>query len=333
MKNLLPLEVKKIFEDSGCVLLDEYNKSNISMSYICKCGERGIITLDEFRRRLKTNGGCKSCKDYKLWSKEEDDCLKSLYGKVPRQQILDCLCDKNYNDLKNRAYKLGLQGNRSFVQSQARKGKGRKHQINFIFFDVVDSLRSYWAGFIAANGNINEDRKRLVIGSDRKDKLHLESFKEAVEYTGETSCSGSQVSLQFHGVENWLEKLSKNYCLTARKHLTLQPPVELDEENSLSFIIGYIDGKGCSIHADKEFSIYLTGTNDMMCWIKTWFDIWCPSIQRRSASVILDKKGHYRYTVSGKRADYLLRKMKRTSVPKLVRKWKQVRLDSPVVNF
>lgn len=318
MRNLLPLEVKKTFEDSGYQLLDEYNKSNISMSYICKCGERGLITLDEFRRRLKNDVGCKKCNGDNLWSEEEDKYLKSLYGKVPRQEILDCLLGKSYSDLKNRAYKLGLQGNRSFVQSQARRGKGRKHQIDFNFFDIIDCVRSYWAGFIAMNGNINEDRKRLMIGVDKKDLIYLEAFKKSVGYTGEASCFGCQFSIQFYGVEKWLEKLSENYCLTPRKHLTLQPPVQLDEENSLSFIIGYIDGKSCFISTGKDFSIHLTGTNDMMCWIKTWFDIWSPSIQRRCASVILDKKGHYRYTVSGKRADYLIRKMNNTFVPELV---------------
>lgn len=330
MKNLTTKEVGLLFLGAGCELLSEYVRCDLPVNYRCVCGVEGEITLDKFRRRLKNGSGCKYCKS-KKWSALEDECLRTHYGKIPRKQLLDLLPGVTYQDIKNRAYKLGLKGNVSLVQSQARSGKGRKYSINFSFFDKIDPLRSYWAGFIAATGDLNEERSRLSIRLLEADKDHLELFKETVGYTGQifdlpvSGTSSPQVLLQCHGVQKWLDCLRKNYFLTPRKSLTLQPPIEIDEENSLAFIAGYIDGKGKISSIEDNFSLQITGTQDMLCWMKVWFDRLCPSVSRRFAVVRpVGKDGTYRYTITGHRASYLLRRLKGLSVPKLVRKWKQV---------
>lgn len=326
MRNLSTDEVRAIFAAAGCELLGEYKKCGVPVDYRCCCGRVGVITLDKMRRRLTTGGGCKHC-GHKEWTEKEDEFLRSHYGKVPRQFLLKLLPGATYHDVKNRAYKLGLSGNKSLVLSQARIGKGRKYEIDFGFFDVVDSLRSYWAGFIAADGNLNESRHRLAIRLAEKDRLHLELFRQTVGYTGplyEVAAygkSGPQVLLQCHGVQSWLVRLKENYCLTPRKSLTLQPPVSLDEDNSLAFIIGYIDGDGC-ISVDVP-SVQIVGTNDVLCWIKMWFDRLCPSMNRRYA-VVRPNKNVFGYKVAGQRASYILRRLNKIVVPKLERKWRQV---------
>lgn len=320
MKNLLSDDVKKLFEFHGCRLLEEYNKCDLAMSYICSCGKSGFISLDKFKRRIKNNSGCKSCNS-RIWSEDEDNFIRLSYGKLPRQELLNVLQDVSYNELKNRAYKLGLQGNRSFVQSKARKGKGRKYEIDFNFFDKVDVIRSYWAGFIAMNGNIGEDKGQLSISVNENHLEHLELFKDSVGYKGD-----SKLSVNFYGVEKWLIQLKNSYNLVPKKMLTPDPPVDLNEINSLSFIIGYIDGFDCIHFKNGNALISMVGSNNMMCWIKTWFDIWSPSIQRRYAVVRLEKgkKGYYKYCLSGQRAMYLLRKMKKLNVPNLSIKKQQV---------
>jgi hypothetical protein len=51
-------EVKKIFEDAGCVLLsEEYVNSKTSMEYICSCGNLGNQSLENF----KQSKHCKTC--------------------------------------------------------------------------------------------------------------------------------------------------------------------------------------------------------------------------------------------------------------------------------
>lgn len=330
MKNLTTKEVGDIFAEAGCELLSEYKRCDEPLFYRCKCGREGKITLDKLRRRLRTGSGCKYCKS-KLWNDLEDECLRTHYGKVPRKQLLDLLPGVTYHDIKNRAYKLGLKGNVSLVQSKARTGKGRKYAINFSFFDTIDPLRSYWAGFIAATGDLNEDRSRLAIRLSELDREHLELFKETVGYTGQIfdlPANGKgvqQILLQCHGVQKWLDYLRINYFLTPRKSFTLQPPTEIDEENSLAFIAGYIDGKGNISIAEGVVTLQILGTQDMLCWIKVWFDRLCPSVSRRYAVVRPDRvDGVFKYTISGGRANYLLRRIKALDVPKLVRKWKQV---------
>lgn len=51
-------DVKKYFEDNGCVLLEEkYVNSKTKMKYICKCGEESYISWNHFRKGQR----CKQC--------------------------------------------------------------------------------------------------------------------------------------------------------------------------------------------------------------------------------------------------------------------------------
>lgn len=320
MKKLTTEEVKRIFFELGCDLLGDYIGCSIPVRYRCKCGEEGLISLEKLRKR---KFGCKYCRSRK-WTESEDECLRLNYGKIPRKKLLELLPGVNLQDIKSRALSLGLKGNVSLVQRQARLGKGRKYDIDFSFFDIIDPIRSYWAGLIASIGDLNEDRSRLSLRVNKVDCDHLERFKGVVGYTGKIYQLESHDLLQIHGVIGWLDNLNKNYFLTPRKSYTLQPPVELDEENSLAYIVGYIDGKGEITNFD-DLKLELFGTEDMLCWIKVWFDRLCPSVSRRYAVVRPCRKDFlYKYVISGHRAGYLLRRLNSLDLPRLERKWKQV---------
>jgi hypothetical protein len=183
MKKLSQKKVEAIFAKAGCKLVDIYEKSDISMKYICSCGVEGFISLNKFHRRLKNSGHCKECYK-KSWTKEQDDIIIKNYGKLPRKEILLLLPGVSYNDLKNRAYKLGLKGNRKVVQKQARKNKGRKYTVDMSFFNEIDAKRSFYAGLIAAVGNVNIKRQRLSIRVRKDNRLYLENFKDDVKYNG-----------------------------------------------------------------------------------------------------------------------------------------------------
>lgn len=323
MKKLTTEQVRSIFLELGCELLGEYNGCDLPVSYRCKCGEIGYISLDKLRKR---KSGCKYCRT-KKWTELDDECLRLNYGKMPRKKILELIPGATLQDIKTRAFSLGLKGNVSLVQRQARVGKGRKYEIDFSFFDVIDPVRSYWAGLIAAIGDLNEDRSRLSLKMHKNYLSHILSFKDYVGYTGAIHELECQVLLQCHGVIGWLDNLNKNYFLTPRKSSTLQPPTELDEDNSLSFIVGYIDGKGEIVLHDGDLRLELYGTQDMLCWIKVWFDRLCPSVSRRYAVVRPCKNGYlYKYSLTGFRAGYLLRRLNSLEVPRMVCKWKQVGL-------
>lgn len=323
MKKLSTQEVFDIFLDYGCELLSEYERSDVPMTYRCKCGVTGKISLDKMRRRIKSGHGCKFCNS-NIWNSDEDEILRLNYGKIPRVDLLVKLPGKTYHDIKNRASKLKLVGNISLVQSQARAGKGRKYSINFDYFDNINLQTSYWAGFIAAVGDLSDERKRISLRVAKCDRMHLELFRETVGYTGKIHELSDQVLIQCHGVGKWIEKLQKNYFITPRKGATLQPPTEIDEDNSLAFICGYIDGKGKIKLSEDKLVLEIFGTQDVLCWIKVWFDRLCPSVSRRYAVVRPDRKHQFRYVLGGHRAGYLLRRLSKMEIPRIVRKWKQV---------
>jgi len=44
----------------------------------------------------------------KLWTKEEEDILRKLYGKVPIEEIMKVLKDRTYHAIMKKASYLGL---------------------------------------------------------------------------------------------------------------------------------------------------------------------------------------------------------------------------------
>lgn len=260
------------------------------------------------------------------WHKE---ILSNFYGKIPRSVIMERLPGFTYNSIKAQAASLGLIGNRKLVQSMARRGKGKKYKVNQQFFDKTGQLQSYWAGFIAADGCLNAKKNCVSIRLNAKDRIHLENFKKAVEYTGPIrdvkpyGISNAQVLLQCHSVSEWIESLNYYYSLTPNKSLTLMPPKHLSNDNIWSYIAGYIDGDG-SISI-SPWRIQLIGTKALLSWIKGHFDIAAPS-DRKLAQVIKSKKcKQYLYSVSSRRAEKILSMISNRDVPLLERKWKIIK--------
>jgi len=190
---------------------------------------------------------------------------------------------------------------------------------------------TYWAGFIAADGNIGDFRDRVRIKLIASDSSHLEAFKK--------NCGSNNPILEVHnglkkyvtleicGVPQWRYDLQKNFHITPRKSLTLLPPRHLSREHSLAFIAGYIDGDGC-IFKEKpptghlRLGVQVTGTYEMLGWIKKMFDEIVPSEFQASIRCI----GRvYSYKVVGKRAEVFLKALLHIATPKLKRKWAKVK--------
>lgn len=62
-KKLTNNEVKKIFSDKGCILLDIYKNNKTPMKFICKCGNIAYHNLNNFKYK---NCRCKNCKYEKV---------------------------------------------------------------------------------------------------------------------------------------------------------------------------------------------------------------------------------------------------------------------------
>ncbi len=104
-------EVKKIFSDNGCILLEEdYINSKYPMCYICVCGKESKISLSSFSqgRRCIDCGGKKkhtyeSVKSYF----DEQGCILLSKDYINSHEKLEYICScgtfdsKNFNNFRN----------------------------------------------------------------------------------------------------------------------------------------------------------------------------------------------------------------------------------------
>lgn len=155
-----------------------------------------------------------------------------------------------------------------------------KHSYNESFFYNGGLRAAYWAGFIAADGNIykrSEKNHILAIGLSRVDRGHLETFLNDIGggriYDGVHDTKGTECLNSFVHISNFkiCKSLEEKFNLTERKSLTLEPPKGLTRSERLAFIAGYIDGDGCysfSPYKDKRYpNVSILGTKEMLSWI------------------------------------------------------------------
>ncbi len=152
-----------------------------------------------------------------------------------------------------------------------------KYSINHNYFREKSLQSCYWAGFIAADGNINKNLLTLALAE--RDNNQLVKFNEHTE---------SNNLIKFNNKDQFVVKrltiTSKTICqdlnfiynITERKSLTLQPPINLINEEIDSFICGYIDGDGCicsHLNRNKRtLSISILGTKEILAFIKNRFE-------------------------------------------------------------
>jgi hypothetical protein len=122
------------------------------------------------------------------------------------------------------------------------------------YFTKTNKHNSYWAGFIGADGYVNEDKNVLQISLSAKDKDHLEKLKNELnedyeikvkKHTGTWATDESYVcSLAFTSKQT-VESLRENWGLHQNKTYTLTFPRNISVEEKKSYLCGYIDGDGC----------------------------------------------------------------------------------------
>lgn len=255
----------------------------------------------------------------KPWTAQELDVLTALYGKRMNRQIAALLPGRTENGIKFKARELGLKSNRKLTRKQ--------YAVNHDYFSIPSLQNSYWAGFIAADGNIGDPKDRVRIKILESDGPHLVAFSE---HCGSTSPirnapngPRSYSSLEIHGVPQWRADLERNFCVTPRKTFTLQPPAHLPQDLSLAFITGYIDGDGCISteqppHGRLRLRLQITSTQNMLLWTKSWFDRLAPSIYEAN---VCPMGQVFSYRIVGQKAQAVCETLLALRTPKLNRKW------------
>ena len=207
----------------------------------------------------------------KLWTEEEDQFLKDNYENGYMSDIIEKL-DRTIAAVRSRGRKLGLK--RSFNDHI-----NKKIELNHNFFNKPNILNSYWAGFIAADGNLHSSRNVLTICLAKTDRKLLERFAEDINFNGTLYNTKNKLNGKIlHKVrievssKKIKEDLIKNYNIFPKKSLTLEPPENLNLVQSLSFIKGNLDGDGSIINTKskgkRQCRIQFLGTKSLLLWIE-----------------------------------------------------------------
>lgn len=278
---------------------------------------------DEWKRKIEAANRQRyadpifKSKDHKLnyWTDEEDAVIIANYGKLTYEQIAALLPSRDWFAVRNRANRLNLTHSSNL---------GRKHCVNKEYFSVPNIPNSYWAGFLAADGYIQSERKRLGVRLHLKDANHVEKLHDALEYTGKVSYDAKSAGLGISCPEI-VDDLEKNFNITPRKSFTLKPPPLVDENMIGAFIVGLIDGDG-SIglmpHPKKYPRIAVYGTRFILEWVQSYFDEWTPITNYKRSSVHFVSEHHlYSYRIGAGRAIAIAKRLAQLDVPRMERKW------------
>ena len=211
------------------------------------------------------------------------------------------------------------------------------------YFHKLNTVKSYWAGFIAADGYVRH-RKEKKIGPELslklsiKDMNHLLRFKNAIQATNPIKLQKQRniCDLTIYSASEIVQTLKKKFNITNKKSLTLLPPNLKRKDLIKAYIIGYIDGDGCignyigqKRYKNRKYAynfLYLDafGTISMMKWIKKFLENGTKIRKRKIRKV----QKSYRYTIYGKDVikvfNYLFYK---TNTPNLHRKWSIIKIE------
>lgn len=135
------------------------------------------------------------------------------------------------------------------------------YKYNKQFFNNIDTEeKAYWAGFIAADGNIRKDFLKMRIELNIQDYSHLEKFRKSIEGNNPI-----KESIRPNNHSCYIDVNCKEFCLalnnlgiTPKKSLTLKINFNLiPKELRRHFIRGYFDGDGSINKYQRENKNYL----------------------------------------------------------------------------
>jgi len=135
-----------------------------------------------------------------------------------------------------------------------------KYPINSYAFSKYTPEACYWAGLLAADGNIYHRKDRnayiLQIPLQDRDIGHLKEFIRFLKTKRPIYKTPNKTHLVL--IENRIlcMDLMKNFDITPRKSLTIQYPTQIPERFNKCFIRGVFDGDGCLHKAKADNQLY-----------------------------------------------------------------------------
>jgi lambda repressor-like predicted transcriptional regulator/Mor family transcriptional regulator len=140
---------------------------------------------------------------------------------------------------------------RNGVEIRPVKETGSKYHCDHEFFDVIDSEeKAYWLGFIAADGNVREDRLAISLAPIDQEHLYrlkysLKSTHPVSEYTSYSKYHERDTTTAVLNIGS--AKLARGLAahgVHPRKTLTVAWPTHLEEHLLRHYLRGIVDGDG-----------------------------------------------------------------------------------------
>jgi len=134
------------------------------------------------------------------------------------------------------------------------------------FSGTLDEYKTYWLGFLAADGCILKDH-RIQLKLKKSDINHIKKFKLFLDYDGVIENNKCQLGkkIRHKGLRKYYEtsmvRVSskqicsdlKRYEIIRRKSLILKFPSNIPNDLLRHYIRGYIDGDGCWNSDHKKY--------------------------------------------------------------------------------
>lgn len=118
-----------------------------------------------------------------------------------------------------------------------------KKKYNIHFFDTYTKESCYWAGFIAADGNVKKNRNSVNIHLQLSDLSHLEKFARVINFEGDIEKSDNSCRITIDG-EWYVKKLEENFDIVPQKTFIIAFPTKMPKEFMADYLRGYFDGDG-----------------------------------------------------------------------------------------
>jgi hypothetical protein len=157
------------------------------------------------------------------------------------------------------------------------------YNVDHSFFSQPTERSFYWAGFLAADGNIDKGKPRITLALKSSDIEHLEKFKKDLQFKGEIKQISSFDNRQSFKSKIYyksylrftskkiVEDLNNQFLITPAKSKTLKFPSHLSNHPLIHhFVRGLIDGDGTIFYKldlqrrENCASIFLCGTEGIV---------------------------------------------------------------------
>jgi hypothetical protein len=163
----------------------------------------------------------------------------------------------------------------------------RRYSVNRSFFQQIDTpLKSQILGFIFADGNVDQEEKRLTIALQRRDRSYLEQIAKALEYTGpikdkdawkgKTYCPQSELRVSSKEMMADLVRLG---VVPAKSLIVVpwKPPQDLEA----AFWLGWWEGDGWIDPPEGTTSGWYVGICGTLATVEAFLDF----VKRRTGDV------------------------------------------------